>query len=71
MYVNKGTNINTKTVHMYILMIGVYEILANSGFFSRDEPDVTSNMQDRPACNIICVAIHNKLPAGHILLPTT
>lgn len=30
-----------------------------------------SNMQNRPACNIICVAIHNKLPAGHILSPTT
>lgn len=53
-------------------MIGVYKILKQiSDFFSRDEPDVTSNMQDRPACNIICVAIHNKLPAGHILLPTT
>lgn len=38
--------------------------------FSRDEPDVTSNMQDRPACNIICVAIYNELPAGHILSPT-
>lgn len=38
---------------------------------SRNEPDVTSNMQDHPACNIICVAIYNELPAGHILSPTT
>lgn len=53
-------------------MIEVYETLRQIlHFFSPDEPDVTSNMQDRPACNIICVAIHNKLPAGHILSPTT
>jgi len=41
------------------------------GFSRAASSGVTSNTQDRPACNIICVAVHNELPAGHILSPMT